>query len=193
MSYFRHTGCAMSAKTPTKPQRRAALRRRATAAKRLVRAPALAYRSRDGVDAFVRSMASATPIDVVAIERAGVDGRLLKDLSKRMSIPASRLFGIVGVPKATAEKKASDKQIVRGSGGQAAIGIVKLLGIAQRLVAESTSSRARDFDAAQWLGRWIEQPQPSLDGRKPSELLDTPTGLGVVARLLGSIESGAYQ
>jgi putative toxin-antitoxin system antitoxin component (TIGR02293 family) len=138
-------------------------------------------------------MASATPIDVVAIERAGIDGRLLKDLSRRMNIPASRLFGIVGVPKATAEKKASDKQIVRGSGGQAAIGIVKLLGIAQRLVAESTSRQARNFDAAQWLGRWIEQPQPSLGGRKPSELLDTPTGLSVVARLLGAIESGAYQ
>jgi len=29
--------------------------------------------------------------------------------------------------------------------------------------------------------------------RKPADLVDTPTGLEVVARLLGGIESGAYQ
>ena len=28
---------------------------------------------------------------------------------------------------------------------------------------------------------------------KPAELIDTPTGVDVVARLLGAIESGAYQ
>lgn len=35
-------------------------------------------------------------------------------------------------------------------------------------------------------------PSP-LGGRKPADLIDTPTGVEVVARLLGSIESGAYQ
>ena len=39
----------------------------------------------------------------------------------------------------------------------------------------------------------IERPQPALGGRKPADLIDTPTGVEVVARLLGSIESGAYQ
>ncbi|HEY8707729.1 MAG TPA: antitoxin Xre/MbcA/ParS toxin-binding domain-containing protein [Burkholderiaceae bacterium] len=32
-----------------------------------------------------------------------------------------------------------------------------------------------------------------MGGRKPADLIDTPTGVEVVARLLGSIESGAYQ
>jgi uncharacterized protein (DUF2384 family) len=32
-----------------------------------------------------------------------------------------------------------------------------------------------------------------LGGRRPADLLDTPTGVEVVARLLGSLESGAFQ
>ena len=153
----------------------------------------IVYRSQKGVDDYVRQVAGATPMQIVEIERTGVRGRFIKDLSKRMEIPASRIFSILGIPKATAEKKAAAGEMVAGSGGQAAIGMVKLLGIAQAIVANSTASEARDFDAAKWLGQWIERPQPSLGGRKPADLLDTPTGVEVVARLLGSIESGAYQ
>ena len=153
----------------------------------------IVYQSKKGVDEYVRRVASATPMQVVEIERTGVVGSFIKDLSKRMEIPSSRIFSILGIPKATAEKKAAAGEMVAGSGGQAAIGMVKLLGVAQEIVANSTASQARGFDAAKWLGQWIEHPQPSLGGRRPADLLDTPTGVEVVARLLGSIESGAYQ
>ena len=56
-----------------------------------------------------------------------------------------------------------------------------------------TDAAAPGFDAARWLGQWIEQPQAALGGQKPADLLDTPTGLSVVARLLGALASGAYQ
>ena len=153
----------------------------------------IAYRSTKGVDDYVRRVARATPMEIVEIERQGVLGSFIKDLSKRMEIPSSRFFTILGVPKATAEKKAAAGERVAGRGGQAAIGMVKLLNIAQEIVANSTASEARGFDAAKWLGQWIERRQPALGGRKPADLLDTPTGVEVVARLLGAIESGAYQ
>jgi putative toxin-antitoxin system antitoxin component (TIGR02293 family) len=153
----------------------------------------IAYHSTKGVDDYVRQVARATPLQLVEIERQGVLGSFIKDLSKRMEIPSSRIFTILGVPKATAEKKAAAGEKVEGRGGQAAIGMVKLLGIAQEIVANSTASGAKRFDATKWLGHWIERPQPALGGRKPADLLDTPTGAEVVARLLGSIESGAYQ
>ena len=145
------------------------------------------------VDSYVRRFAKATPIEIVEIERQGVRGSFIKDLSRRLEIPASRMFGILGVPKATAEKKAAAGEMVTGSGGQAAIAMVKLLVIAKDIVANSTAPEAKGFDAAKWLGQWIERPQPSLGGRKAADLIDTPTGVGVVARLLGSIASGAYQ
>jgi putative toxin-antitoxin system antitoxin component (TIGR02293 family) len=153
----------------------------------------LEYQPRLGVDAYVRAVAGATPIEMVEIERQGVQGAFLKDLSKRMDIPASRMFSILGLPKATAERKAAAGEPVSGSAGQAALGLIKLVGMSQAMVDRSTAPEARGFDAAKWLGRWIEQPQPALGGRKPAELIDTPTGIEVVARLLGALESGAYQ
>ena len=153
----------------------------------------VAYHRAKGVDDFVRQVARATPLRLVEIERRGVAGRFLKDLAKRMDIPAVRVFDMLGVPKATAEKKSSTGDVVSGSGGQAAIGMAKLIGIVQDIVAHSTAQQAKGFDAAKWLGQWLDRPQPSLGGRKPAELIDTPTGVEVVARLLGAIESGAYQ
>jgi len=141
----------------------------------------------------VQRIARSTPIELVEIEREGVRGSFVKDLSRRLAIPTSRMFGILGVPKATAEKKAAAGEMVTGSGGQAAIGIARLLAMAEEIVANSTVREAKDFDAAKWLGQWIERAQPALGGRKPADILDTPTGLDVVSRLLGSIESGAYQ
>jgi putative toxin-antitoxin system antitoxin component (TIGR02293 family) len=145
------------------------------------------------VNQYVRRLASATPIEIVDIEREGVRGSFIKELAKRLQIPSSRLFGILGIPKATAEKKASTGEMVTGSAGQAAIGIARLLGLAEGMLAGSAAPEAKGFDAGKWLGEWIERTQPALGGRKPADLLDTPTGLGVVARLLGAIESGAYQ
>jgi putative toxin-antitoxin system antitoxin component (TIGR02293 family) len=151
---------------------------------------AAAYR---GLDDFVVVIAHATPYQLVEIERRGVDGRFLKDLSKRMEISQLHVFDMIGVPKATAEKKVAAGEVISGSGGQAAIGMAKLIAKASEIVANSTAAEAEDFDAAKWLGRWIDLPQPALGGRKPSELLDTPTGLEMVLRLLGAIESGSYQ
>lgn len=146
-----------------------------------------------GVDDFVQQVHGATPIQLVEAERHGVDGMFLKDLSKRIDMPAARVFTMLGVPRATAEKKAMQGAIVSGSGGQAAIAIAKLLGTAKAIVENSTSLEAKGFDSAKWLGKWLERPQPALGGRKPADLIDTPTGVEVVTRLLGAIESGAYQ
>ena len=162
-------------------------------ARRKTKLTGIVYQRTLGVDAYVQAIAHATPMEIVELERQGVLGSFIKDLSKRMEIPTSRVFNILGLPKATAEKKAAAGEFVSGSSGQAAIGLINLLGIAQDIVNNSTAPEAKDFNAAKWLGQWIERPQPALGGRKPADLIDTPTGVDLVARLLGSIESGAYQ
>jgi putative toxin-antitoxin system antitoxin component (TIGR02293 family) len=154
---------------------------------------AIGYVHDRGVDDFVLQVHLATPIQLVEAERNGVDGRFLKDLSKRIDMPAARVFTMLGVPRATAEKKATQGAIVSGSGGQAAIAVAKLLGKAKSIVENSTSPEAKGFDSAKWLGQWLERPQPALGGRKPADLIDTPTGVEIVTKLLGAIESGAYQ
>ena len=149
--------------------------------------------SRLAAQNYSQLVAKATPMQIIDLERSGVQGTLIKDMSRQMEMPSSRLFTILGIPKATAEKKAAAGELVKGSGGQAAVGMMRLLCMAQEIAANSTASQAQGFDSAKWLGQWIERPQPALGGRKPADLIDTPTGVELVARLLGSIESGAYQ
>jgi putative toxin-antitoxin system antitoxin component (TIGR02293 family) len=163
-----------------------------SAAKTKTRAPEIRYHPHR-IDEFARQVAHATPIQLIEIERKGVPGTLIKEFSKRMGIASLIVFRMLGIPKATGEKKAAAGEMLTGQGGYAAIGMVKLLGIAQEIVKQSTAKEANNFDTARWLGQWINIPQPALGGRKPAELLDTPTGIEVVARLLGAIESGAYQ
>lgn len=149
--------------------------------------------AKGGIDAFVTRVARATPMEIVEVERNGIDSIFLKDLSKHMDVPAVRIFDIVGIPKATAEKKVAAKELIAGAGGHAALGLARLLALAQDIVANSTAAEAQDFDVAKWLGHWIERPQPALGGRKPADLIGTPTGLDMVIKVLGAIESGAYQ
>ncbi len=146
-----------------------------------------------GIDDFVTNIHAADALQLIETERKGVAGIFVKDLSRRMEIPAQRMFDILGVAKATAEKKVSAGELLTGNGGRAALGLARLLGIAKEMVDNSTAASAKDFDSAKWLGQWLEKSQPGLGGRKPATLIDTPTGLEVVAKLLGAIESGAYQ
>ena len=153
----------------------------------------IAYLPSKGVDDFVAKVSAATPMQLVDAERAGVPARLLTDLARRMDIPAARMFTILGVPKSTASKKTAAGGVITGGGGAAALRMVRLLGIASGLVEASGAPEARDFDSAEWLGQWLQVPQPALGGKCPADFVDTSTGLTVVARLLGSIQSGSYQ
>lgn len=151
----------------------------------------ITYDAGEGVRRFARKIGRASPMQLVEVERQGVSGRLLKDIAVEMAIPTGRFFYLLGIPKATAEKKSSTNEVIAGAGGQAALGMVRLLAIAQSIVDNSTAD-VRGFDAAKWLGQWIDRPQPALGGKRPAELLDTPTGVVLVSRVLGAIESGAY-
>lgn len=156
-------------------------------------ASGVVYRRSKGVDDFVGRVSVATPMELVEAERSGVAGIFVKDMSKAMNISAIRMFDILGVPKATAERKVAAGEVISGSGGRAALGMARLLGIARNIVMNSKAPEARDFDSAKWLGQWLERAQPALGGRKPADFIDTPTGIEIVARLLGAIESGSYQ
>lgn len=152
----------------------------------------LGYKRSQGVDAYLKQVHEATPVQMVEMERQGVAGTFITDLSKRMELPSSRVFAMLRIPPATAARKSVAGAVVDGRAGLAAIGMIKLLGIAQDIVRDSTSADAKGFDTVKWLGQWIERPQPALGGRKPADYLDTPTGVEIVAQLLGAIHSGAY-
>ena len=79
------------------------------------------------------------------------------------------------------------------AGAAAPMDMSHLLEVVKRMLANSTAPEAAGCDPVEWLDRWMQTPQPALGGKKPREFIDTPGGGAVVARVLGAIESGAYQ
>ena len=137
-------------------------------------------------------LSRAEPLEMVQLEREGVSGQLVKSLAHELDLPMVRFAQIIGAPKATVERNSAAGRRVTGSGAYAALGTMRLLDMARELLAESTHPDARKVDAAKWLGQWIERPQPALGGKKPADLMDTPTGMAMVSRVLGAVTSGAY-
>jgi uncharacterized protein (DUF2384 family) len=54
------------------------------------------------------------------------------------------------------------------------------------------SGDPKGFDAAKWVGQWLEQPSPALDGKRPAEYMDTNEGQHLVSGLIAKMQSGAY-
>lgn len=131
-------------------------------------------------------------VEIVKLERDGVEGKTLKDLSKEMGLTATRMFEIVGVPPSTVHNATSGNKLLKGGPAYAVVGLAQLLKVAQSIVDNSTAKEAKDFDTAKWLGRWLETAQPALQGLKPADFMDTPTGRASIVKVLGATESGAY-
>lgn len=139
--------------------------------------PALpAYNRSAGVDAYLDVLRQADPMQIVAIERAGVDDTFMADLANRMGWSVERLHELLG------HKPEVGHEITGGwvSASGRAMGLVHLIELAREIAANSTAEDAESFDAILWVGTWLNVPQPALGGLRATELLDTPTGARMV-------------
>ena len=140
---------------------------------------------------FRRTLKDADFDRRVRAEREGVPSEMVVTVMKEMGSTAGEFQRIVGVPKSTFAKKISEKSAFGGAAGQAVLGLAELVNLAEDLV-DPKARDAAGFDAGRWVGEWIQRPQPALGGRKPADLMDTPTGRDSVKRVLGALGSGAY-
>lgn len=149
------------------------------------------------MDHAVREMVTwigrAPALEQISAERQGVEASLVKAMARELGLPAVRFFEMIGVPRATAEKRAAAGGFVDGIAGQAALGVASLMRQVNEMAEASTAPEAKTFDATRWLGQWLETPSPALRGMRPGDMLDTPTGRKLVHNLLGSAVSGSYQ
>ena len=131
-------------------------------------------------------------MDQIALEREGLPAIVVASLAQAMAVSRVRMFEMMNVPRATMEKKIAGGEVLTGVANRCALNLLRLLAHAREILHDSTSAEAGRFDAARWLGRWIETPQPALGGKKPADLLDTEVGASMVDRTLGAMRSGAY-
>lgn len=143
-------------------------------------------------DAELAELEQWTMLERVELVRDGVPAALLSYLADRMGISRDKLYQTIGLPRSTGDRKVRSGQRLDADQGERAIGLARLLGQVEQMLAESGSEAVEDFDAAAWLAAWLDEPVPALGGRRPGELMDTAEGRALVSRTLRQMQSGAY-
>jgi putative toxin-antitoxin system antitoxin component (TIGR02293 family) len=132
----------------------------------------------------------ATPLERIEIVRRGVPAGFVVRLGSAMGVPKERVYQTIGLPRSTAERKARAEQSLSPDESERVVGLTQLIGQVQAMVEQSGDPEG--FEAARWVGHWLDRPHPALGNRKPGELCDTAEGRTVVSNLLARQQSGAY-
>jgi putative toxin-antitoxin system antitoxin component (TIGR02293 family) len=132
----------------------------------------------------------SSPLERVDMIKAGFPSRYVKVLTGRMNMPIDRFYRTIGLARPTIDRKIRTAKALNQDESERVMGVARLVGQAQCQVEES--GKAAEFDAARWVGRWLELPLPALGGRAPGDLMDTVDGRALVADLLAQQQSGAY-
>jgi putative toxin-antitoxin system antitoxin component (TIGR02293 family) len=153
-------------------------------------------KARQAIDRLIAGKASYlaahdfNAVDRIEAVRAGVPASLLTTLADDMAVPKDRLYAWLGIARATANRKLRAADLLNQDESERALGLARLLGQVERIVAES--GEVQNFNAAQWTARWLASPNASLGGQAPGDYLDTADGRALVSALIAQMQSGAY-
>lgn len=122
--------------------------------------------------------------------KKGVSPGVIPVLARDMNYDQGELVSLLGVPRATFQRKLRDQKPLDLSASERVLGVMRIVGQVQQMVEESGVSEG--FDASAWVGHWLEQPLPALGGKAPAEFMDTAPGQELISQLLAQTQSGAY-
>ena len=132
-------------------------------------------------------------MDRVAIVKHGLPAQSISEVASALHISEERAVTVLGFPASTIARKKKNDETLTQDQGEKVLEMVRLIGLTQSIVSEfGDPELARDFDAAKWLGEWLDVPQPSLGMKKPADFLDSATGIQLVEDLLKRIAVGAF-
>lgn len=119
-------------------------------------------------------------IDLIALSRKGISKSALMDLAEVLGVPMKGMAGLLNISdKTLSRKKPADR--------------LDTLSSSMTIEIASTVARGLSvFENREMLNRWLQNENRALKGEKPFNLLNTPTGIRMVNRLLGRIEEGIY-
>jgi putative toxin-antitoxin system antitoxin component (TIGR02293 family) len=128
--------------------------------------------------------------DRIETAKRGVPAVFVSRLAKATGEPKEHVINLLGLSRATVDRKARAGQALSVGESERVIGFAKLVGQVQAMVNESGD--ATGFDAPKWVAGWMDRPMPALNGRTPGEYMDTSEGQQMVAGLLERARSGAF-
>ena len=137
-----------------------------------------------------RSLHQAGVLERVQAIRNGLPATIVEDLADSMAIPKDRLMSMLGLARATVDRKVREQKPLSSDESSRLLGVARLIGQFQTMV--EASGNKEPFDAARWVAHWLEQPMAAIGGQRPSDLMDTPDGQACIAQLASRIQSGAF-
>lgn len=124
--------------------------------------------------------AGLTPSNLIRVVRAGLPVQELKDLQASLAVPMERLGPMLGISKATLQRRQSEQRLGSAESDRV-VRFAKLMGKAVEVMESKEIAR-----------KWLNSPQRGLGGVVPLEFAETEVGAREVEDLLGRIEHGVY-
>ncbi|WP_371437542.1 antitoxin Xre/MbcA/ParS toxin-binding domain-containing protein [Polaromonas sp.] len=126
----------------------------------------------------------------VGLVKQGVAPNVIDGLAGGMNVSKDKLLATLGLRRETIRRRAKENQALSAEESSRVLGVSRLIGQVQAIV--EASGNPDGFDAAAWVGTWLDRPLPALGGQRPAELMDTAEGQAVVANMILRSQSGAY-
>ncbi len=117
---------------------------------------------------------------LVSVVRHGLPYSEFEVLQEQLDLPAERLAGCLGMPRATLHRRKVGGCLTPDESDKV-LRFARLLGQATRLFGSVEEGR-----------RWLRAPQHGLGGAVPLEFAGTEVGAREVESLLGRIDYGVY-
>ncbi|MET0312062.1 MAG: antitoxin Xre/MbcA/ParS toxin-binding domain-containing protein [Burkholderiaceae bacterium] len=130
------------------------------------------------------------PLAQVGLLKQGVAPTVIDGLAGGMNVSRDKLLATLGLKRETIRRRAKENQALSTEESSRVLGISRLIGQVQAMV--ESSGNPEGFDAAAWVGKWLDQPLPALGHQRPAELMDTAEGQAIVANMVLRSQSSAY-
>jgi putative toxin-antitoxin system antitoxin component (TIGR02293 family) len=119
-------------------------------------------------------------LDYLTASSKGIPKRSVLNLAEIIDVPMKDMAVLLNVSSKTLSRK-KDTDILDSLSSSLSIEIANTIAMGLS-VFEDTSK----------LNRWLQKENRALQGKRPFDILNTPTGIKMVNRLLGRIEEGVY-
>ena len=119
-------------------------------------------------------------LDFLAASMKGIPKLAVDNLAAILNIPMKDMAALLNLSyKTLARKRKTD--VLNN--------VVSSLSIE---IANTIAKGLSVFEDADKFNRWLQKENKALNGQKPFDLLNTPTGIKLVSQIIGRIDEGVY-
>lgn len=127
-----------------------------------------------------RARAPETSFDYLTATDKGIPKQAVVNLAEVMDIPMKDIAALLNLSYKTLARKRNTDPLDS---------LVSSLSIE---IAHTVAKGLALFEDTSKLNRWLQKENRALTGKKPIELLNTPTGINLVNKVLLRMEEGVY-